>query len=165
MTIQQNVPEDVYELQIVKVEYKTDIMPHPQNKNQTPADEVMLICEVIGTKNPDFEDAPYKVWIFGARDTGNFTYTDKKTGAPRVSYPGQLLMGLGFDRDTVAPLKFKELGWQALDGLFLRATVKHNPLKPNMLQVKMPDLLPVKNEEHIKRNQSRKADILKQVAV
>lgn len=156
VSLDENVPEDVYELQIIEAQYKADVPAHKLNKNQTPADEVVFVCEVLGTKNPDFEDAPYKVWLFGARDMGKMTYTSKE-GKPEVSKAGRILMGLGFDRDTVAAAKFKEVGWKATEGLFLRGPLFHKSEK--FLGIDAKALLPVKNADHITRNQSRKADI------
>lgn len=152
--------EDMYELQIVEVQYTPN---KPQFKNMTPPkDEVTLICELIGTQNAEFEDKPYKVWVFGLRD-GQMPLGYPKNGKPETGNAGKVLLALGVDWDTISKIKFKEIDWQALNGLFLRGAVSHKPDGKN-LSLTAEKLFPVKNPEHQKRNEERHPDILPKVA-
>jgi hypothetical protein len=151
--------EDVYELQIVEVNYRKNV---PQYKQpDVLKDEIVFVCDLLGTENPNYEDKPWRVWIWGVRD-GKLTY--KKADKLEASYAGKFLMALGYDRGTLDGYAFKDLDWQACDGLYLRGAVSHKPDGKN-LSCKPDNLMQVKNAEHKTRNLSRKDDIFQANAV
>lgn len=151
---------DTYELQIVGVSFDPE-KPGFKERAKELKEEYTLKCELVGTSNPDFEDKPYVVYIFGLRNSLNDnSMSYKKDGKVVLTYPGLVLNALGYDKDLVTKTKFNQIDFEALDGLFLKGAVRPNDTE-TYLVCKPGNLQPVKNPEHIKVNQSRKDDVFK----
>lgn len=143
-------PEDMYELCIQEVQEKEDVKQFLGGVK----DEIVLVAELLGTKNPDYEDEPFRVFIWGCRDTKKLLTRIKGVDKPSNAY--SLLVAAGFKPDPRA--SFKSVNWSALEGCYLRGFVGHTA-DGQYLKLKPGDIKPLTNKTHIAANQERAGEL------
>lgn len=150
-------PADMYKLQIVEVQYRPDT---PQYQGGT-KNEYVVIAELVGTQNPDQDNEPFKVWIWGLREVktliAKFVDKETKKRVEKATNGYILLNAMGFDPD--GKTLFSSINWEALEGGYLSAWVDHSK-DGRYLAVKLAsDIKPLKDKALLEHNEALAEEI------
>lgn len=143
---------DLYEFQVEEVEYLEKVKsPY----GDEPRDEYRIRVSLVGTQNPDFENEPFLVTIFGIREVKRLVSIRK--GTRNESNAFKFLQALGMNPPE--RMKFKDVNFMALEGCFGRGFVSHSK-DGEWARLAIGDIKPVVNPEHLKANQEKRSLIL-----
>lgn len=162
--------EGVYELQVARVLFEPDKLQF-KNKSTDPdkyKDEYVVIFNLLGTEQVEGEYAgdPYQCRVFGIRETQYLVSTtvDKDTRERTITKTNayKYLKALGLSVSESGRTRFKNVDIESTEGMFGRGFVRHHTTKDGkkVLKMKMDDLLPLDNQEHIEHNQSLESTVL-----
>ena len=143
---------DMYEFQVEEVEYMEKV-DNPFGGD--PRDEYRIRVSLVGTHNPDFDDEPFLVTIFGIREVKKLVSNRK--GQRNESNGFRFLQALGLNPPEKT--KFKDVNFMALEGCYGRGFVSHTK-DGEWARLPIGDVKPIVNAEHLKVNLEKRSLIM-----